>query len=94
MMVDDFQESWKKVLDAIIDAGVAEEFHAAVMKSAEAASRAAAATYDNERMHLRMSVRSEFCYELADGILRAREASETEAKVKEAERIREELARE
>lgn len=87
-----YQEAWKKVFDIIIDAGAADEFRDAVLKSAEMASRAAVALYDNERMHLRMSVRSEFCYELADGMLRALEASETQAKVEEAERIREELA--
>lgn len=94
MIVNEYQEAWQKVLAQIAEAGMSEDFHAAVMKSAEAASRAAAATYENERTHLRMSVRAEFCYELADGILRAQEASETAAKVKEAERIREELASE
>jgi len=88
----DYQEAWKRVLDIVIDAGASEEFRDAVLKSAEMASRAAAATYQDERMHLRMSVRSEFCYELADGMLRAQEASETKAKVEEAERIREQLA--
>ncbi len=88
----DYQEAWKKAFDIVIEAGASDEFRDAVLKSAEMASRAAAALYDNERMHLRMSVRSEFCYELADGMLRAQEASETKAKVEEAERIREELA--
>lgn len=94
MMADNFQEAWKNALSQIVEAGASEDFFAAVMKSAEAASRAAAATYENERTHLRMSVRAEFCYELADAIRCAQEDSETEAKVKEAERIREELASE
>ena len=92
MDLEGFQEAWQKVLDIVIDAGASDEFHAAVMKSAEVASRMAASTYDNERLHLRLSVRSEFCYELADGIRRAQSESSTLAKVRETERLREEFA--
>lgn len=90
--VEDLDKALNHVIDMVIDSGGGKEFHGAVMKLAELASRLAAASYKDERVHLRMSVRAEFCYELADSIFRAQEASETEAKVEEAERIREELS--
>lgn len=93
MTQDDYQMAWKRVLDIVVDAGASNEFLAAVLKSAEMASRAAVAVYQDERAHLRMCARAEFYYELADGMLRAQEASETQAKVEEAERIREQLAK-
>ena len=92
MRVQGLEEAWEKVLEIIIDSGASDEFNAAVRKTAELASRRAAMTYQDERVHLRLSVQAEFSYELADRILRAQEASETRAKVEEAERIREELA--
>lgn len=92
MITAEYQESWEKMLEIIIDAGIDDKFRKAVLKSAEVASRAAAATYQDERLHLRMSVKAEICYELADAVKRAQEASETKAKVEEAERIRDHLA--
>ncbi|MBQ9741469.1 MAG: hypothetical protein IJV91_11105 [Kiritimatiellae bacterium] len=91
MNVEGFNEAWSKVFDLIIDAGIADEFASAVMKSAEIASRMAAASYSDERTHLRESVKAEFCYGMNDALLRAREESRSQAKIKEAERIREEL---
>lgn len=91
MNVEGFNEAWSKVFDLIIDAGIADEFSSAVMKSAELASRMAVVSYSDERTHLRESVKAEFCYEMNDALLRAREESGSQAKIKEAERIREEL---
>ena len=51
-----------------------------------------AKTYENERTHAMMCARQEFFYELADRIQSAQEASETRARVEEAERIRKEFA--
>ena len=90
-IAEEYSAAWKKIYDIIIDAGAFDEFVIAMKKSAELASRAAAATYDNERVHLKMSVRAEFCYEMVDGANGALEASETRARVEEAERIRQEL---
>lgn len=84
--------AWENVMRIIVESGASDEFIDAVKKSAEIASRAAAATYQDERVHLRMSVKAEFCYELADLMGRAQEESEAKAKVDEAERIREHLA--
>ena len=89
--IEEYGAAWSKVFNIIIDAGAYDEFVAAVRKAAEFASRGAIATYENERTHLKMSVRAEFCYELADGAKGALEASETRARVEEAERIRQEL---
>lgn len=92
MTWDDYNGAWQKLVDIVIDAGASDEFLDAVLKSAEAAGRNMAKTYENERAHAMMCARQEFFYELADRIQSAQEASETRARVEEAERIRKEFA--
>ncbi|HBO98795.1 MAG TPA: hypothetical protein DD637_03000 [Verrucomicrobia bacterium] len=91
MIAEDCNAAWERLMGIVIDAGASDEFLHAAEKAAEAAGRAIAATYENERVHALMCARQEFYYELADRIRGAQETSETRAKVEEAERIRREL---
>lgn len=86
-----YGEAWKRMMEAIVDAGASDEFLAAARELAETAGRAVAKTYGDERVHALMCARQEFYYELVDAIQDARAASETQARVDDAERIRKEL---
>lgn len=91
MIADDCNEAWTKMAEIVVDAGAAQAFYDAAKTAAEVAGRAMGATYGDERVHALMCARQEFYYELADRIRGAQETSESQAKAREAERIRHEL---